>query len=105
MCDKIAILPGTFDPIHNGHLEIVKRALGTFDKIVLALGINPAKEVLFTPEERLDMIRNSIKDLEPRVEYDSFKGLLVDYAERRGANAIIGDSGRSRISSTSFSLR
>ena len=61
MGEKVAVLPGTFDPIHNGHLEIIRRALGTFDRIIVALGINPEKETIFTPEERLDMIQNSIK--------------------------------------------
>ena len=89
MKERIAILPGTFDPIHMGHLEIIRRALGTFDRIIVALGVNPEKEVLFTLEERLDMIRHSVADLNARVECDSFEGLLVRYAERKGAIAII----------------
>lgn len=89
MGEKVAIYPGTFDPIHNGHLEIVRRALGTFDKIVIALGINPEKETWFSLEERLDMIQNSILDLNSRVEVDSFDGLLVRYAQEKGATAII----------------
>jgi pantetheine-phosphate adenylyltransferase len=88
MRERIAVYPGTFDPFHNGHLEIVRRALGTFDRVVVALGLNPEKEVLFTLEERLDMIRNSV-DGDPRIESDSFEGLLVRYAAKKGATAII----------------
>jgi pantetheine-phosphate adenylyltransferase len=88
MCDKVAVYPGTFDPIHNGHIEIIRRALGTFDRIVVALGVNPEKEVLFSLEERLDMIRNSTHHLK-RVECESFDGLLVRYVERKNAREII----------------
>jgi pantetheine-phosphate adenylyltransferase len=89
MGKKVAVLPGTFDPIHNGHLEIIRRALGTFDRIIVALGINPEKETIFSPEERLDMIRHSIAKLDGRVECESFEGLLVRYAARKKAQAII----------------
>ena len=89
MGEKVAVLPGTFDPIHNGHLEIIRRALGTFDRIIVALGINPEKETIFSPEERLDMIRHSIVKLDGRVECESFEGLLVRYAARKKAQAII----------------
>ncbi|MBI5571014.1 MAG: pantetheine-phosphate adenylyltransferase [Desulfomonile tiedjei] len=88
MQEKIAVYPGTFDPFHNGHLEIIRRALGTFDGIIVALGVNPEKETIFTLEERLDMIKNSV-DGDPRIVCDSFDGLLVRYAERKGAVAII----------------
>jgi pantetheine-phosphate adenylyltransferase len=85
---KTAVYPGTFDPFHNGHLEIIRRALGTFDRIIVALGVNPEKEILFTLEQRLDMIRNSV-DGDPRIQCDAFEGLLVRYAERKKAQAII----------------
>jgi len=88
MGDKVAVYPGTFDPFHNGHLEIIRRALGTFDHIIVALGLNPEKETIFTPEERLDMISHSVNG-DPRIECDAFEGLLVRYAERRNAHAII----------------
>ena len=88
MGEKVAVYPGTFDPIHNGHLEIIRRALGTFDRIIVALGPNPEKETIFTIEERMDMIRNSV-DGDPRIEADSFEGLLVRYAEAKGAQAIV----------------
>ncbi len=85
---KIAVYPGTFDPFHNGHLEIIRRALGTFDHIIIAVGANPEKEVLFTLDQRLDMIVNSIHD-DTRIECDAFEGLTVRYAEKRKAQAII----------------
>ena len=61
MGKKVAIYPGTFDPFHNGHMEIIRRALGTFDQIIVALGANPEKDTIFTVEERMDMIRNSLR--------------------------------------------
>jgi pantetheine-phosphate adenylyltransferase len=88
MVKKTAIYPGTFDPFHNGHLEIIRRAMGAFDHIVVALGMNPEKETLFSLEERLDMIRNSVNG-DQRISSDSFEGLLVRYAEKRKACAII----------------
>lgn len=88
MGEKIAVYPGTFDPIHNGHLEIVRRALCAFDRVIISLGLNPEKETIFTIEERLDMIRHSI-DGDPRIEWDAFDGLLVRYAESQKAQAII----------------
>lgn len=89
MGEKVAVYPGTFDPIHNGHLEIIRRALGTFDRVIVALGANPEKETIFTIEERLDMIRRSVRDINHRVDCEAFDGLLVKYAEKKKANAII----------------
>ena len=88
MRKKTAIYPGTFDPFHNGHLEIIHRALGAFDQIIVAMGLNPEKETLFSLEERLDMIRNSVNG-DPRIQIDCFEGLLVRYAEKKKACAII----------------
>ena len=86
--EKLAVYPGTFDPIHNGHLEIIRRALGTFDRMIVAVGVNPEKEIIFTLEERLDMIRKALEG-NSRIECDSFDGLLVRYAERKKAQAIV----------------
>ncbi|MCX5862481.1 MAG: pantetheine-phosphate adenylyltransferase [Deltaproteobacteria bacterium] len=86
--EKLAVYPGTFDPIHNGHLEIIRRALGTFDRIIVALGVNPEKETIFSPEERMDMIRGAVSG-NFRIECESFEGLLVRYAERKKAQAIV----------------
>jgi aspartate aminotransferase len=88
MGEKIAIYPGTFDPIHNGHMEIIRRALGTFDRVIVALGLNPEKDTIFTIDERLDMIQRCISG-DPRISCESFEGLLVQYAERIGATAIV----------------
>ena len=85
MGEKVAVYPGTFDPFHNGHLEIIRRALGTFDRLIVALGLNPEKDTIFTLEERLDMIQHSV-DGDPRIECDAFEGLLVRYAERKHAH-------------------
>jgi pantetheine-phosphate adenylyltransferase len=77
-----AIYPGSFDPITNGHIDIIRRGLAIFDRIVVATAVNVRKQPLFTDEDRLDMLRQTFAD-EPRVEIDTFQGLLVDYARQR----------------------
>jgi pantetheine-phosphate adenylyltransferase len=87
---SIAIYPGSFDPIHNGHIDVIRRAVNFFDEVIVAVAYNPHKDAaLFTPDERVEMIRDTIRDLEPRARVDKFSGLSVDYAERIGANVII----------------
>lgn len=81
---RLAVYPGTFDPITNGHLDLIDRAANLFDRVVVAVATNPAKEPLFTLEERLEMIRRSATEFD-NVDVDHFEGLLVDYA--RGINA------------------
>jgi len=85
---SIAIYPGTFDPITNGHADIVRRALKLFDQVVVALADNPRKQPLFSQKERKRLIHETLKD-ESRVEVDSFGGLLVDYVRRRDAKFVI----------------
>jgi len=84
----VAIYPGSFDPVTNGHLDILKRGLKLFDKIVVAILYNPEKQALFTVEERRAMLLESTHGLR-HVEVDTFEGLLVDYAAHRKANAIL----------------
>lgn len=86
--EKVAIYPGSFDPITNGHIDMVERGLRLFDKIIVCIMCNPGKETLFTIKERLEMIRESLKKF-PNLEIDSFDGLLVDYGAKRNANAIL----------------
>ena len=88
MNGKIAIYPGTFDPITNGHLSIVNRALQIFDKVIIAILNNPQKKALFSIEERIYMIEEVLKD-SPNIETDFFEGLLVDYAVQRKSNIIL----------------
>jgi pantetheine-phosphate adenylyltransferase len=88
MDNRIAIYPGTFDPLTNGHLSIIHRALKIFDKLIIAILVNPKKTPLFSSEERKAMIEEVLKD-RSNVEIDSFDGLLVDYAVKRGSNVII----------------
>lgn len=85
-----AIYPGSFDPIHYGHIDIIRRSVAIFDEVIVAIAYNPHKDsALFTPDERVEMIRDSIRDLEPKARVDKFSGLSVDYAERIGAGVII----------------
>lgn len=86
--EKVAIYPGSFDPITNGHIDMVERGLRLFDKIIVCIMCNPGKETLFTIKERLEMIRESLKKF-PNIEIDSFDGLLVDYGAKRNANTIL----------------
>jgi len=86
----VAIYTGTFDPIHNGHLDVIRRSVQIFNEVIVAVAYNPHKETaLFSADERLEMIREVIRDLEPRARVDKFSGLSVDYAERIGAKVII----------------
>ena len=84
----IAVYPGSFDPITNGHLDLIQRALRIFDHIIVAVATNAFKQSLFTIEERMEMIRESLKD-HPQITIDSFEGLLVNYAKRQKARAIL----------------
>ncbi len=86
--EKVAIYPGSFDPITNGHIDIIERGRSIFDRIIVAILQNPAKTSLFTVSERLDLIRASLKDMDG-IEVDAFDGFLVDYAEKRNAHAIL----------------
>jgi pantetheine-phosphate adenylyltransferase len=85
---RIAIYPGSFDPLTNGHLDVIQRATKLFDRIIVAAAKSESKNPLFDLEERTGMVRQSIGHL-PTVEVDSFDGLLVEYVERRGAQAVI----------------
>jgi pantetheine-phosphate adenylyltransferase len=89
--DKLAVYPGSFDPITNGHLDLLDRGLKIFDCIIIAIAANPAKKPLFSLEERFEMIRDAMKDhpAKHRVEVDTFQGLLVEYARTVKANAIL----------------
>ncbi len=84
----LAVFPGSFDPITNGHLDIVDRALAVFDRVRMAILRNPEKQPLFSVDERLALIREAYRG-NPRVEAEAFTGLLVDYAEKAGASVII----------------
>ena len=86
---KIAVYPGSFDPFTNGHLDVVDRALGIFDKLIVAVAANPEKrQPLFTVEERVKLITASLKDRD-RVEVSGYKGLTVEFARTRGARTIV----------------
>lgn len=85
---KIAIYPGSFDPITNGHLDIIKRARSLFDKVIIAVNNNPLKTFLFTAQERVEMIKE-LFNVSEGIEVESFQGLLVQYAKKKGARFII----------------
>ncbi|KOO49387.1 pantetheine-phosphate adenylyltransferase [Viridibacillus arvi] len=86
--NKIAVVPGTFDPITNGHLDIIKRAADIFDEVYVAVMNNSSKKPLFNVDERMDLISQVTCDM-PNVKVDSSSGLLIDYAKKRNADAIV----------------
>lgn len=88
MQKKLAICPGSFDPITNGHLDIIRRGSRIFDEVVVVIFVNSSKNPLFTAEERAELIRESIKDM-PNVRVDFSTGLLVEYAKKIKADAIL----------------
>jgi pantetheine-phosphate adenylyltransferase len=85
---KIAIYPGTFDPITRGHIDIVERASSLFDKVIITLAVNLVKQPLFDSKERKEMIEDAIKNM-PNVTAEKFDGLVVDFAKKRNASVII----------------
>jgi pantetheine-phosphate adenylyltransferase len=91
--NSVAIYPGSFDPITNGHLHLIRRGLKVFDKIIVGIAHNVRKQTLFTVDERLELIRTAVKENpkidEKRVTTDAFEGLLVEYARKVGAHVVI----------------
>lgn len=85
---RIAVYPGSFDPVTNGHIDIIKRALKLFDKVIVLVAINPNKVCRFSIEERVEILKEVCKDI-PNVEIDTYKGLTVRYAKEKGAVALI----------------
>ncbi len=85
---RIAIYPGSFDPVTKGHIDIIERGLTLFDGIIVTILCNPAKKTLFTTAERIDMLQKSLKEFS-NIEIDAYHGLLVDYAVKRNARAIL----------------
>jgi len=84
----IAVCSGSFDPVTNGHLDIISRSAAIFDKVIVAVLVNPQKKSLFSIEERVELLRQSTKEL-ANVEVDAFEGLLVDYMRKKGARVIV----------------
>jgi len=85
---KLAVYPGSFDPLTNGHVDIIERGTRLFDKIIVAILVNVEKSPLFSMEERIDIVREVFKG-RPNVEVDTFDGLLVDYVAKRKADVIV----------------
>ena len=99
---KIAVYPGSFDPITNGHIDVIKRASKVFDHLIVAVLVNDSKKSMFTLDERLDILTHSIENLD-NVSFDSFSGLLVDYCKEKQLSAIV--RGLRAISDFEFELQ
>ena len=85
---RIVIYPGSFDPLTNGHLDVIQRATKLFDRVIVAVARNEGKKPLFTLDERVALATDAVRHL-PSVEVDAFESLLVDYVERRGGQAVV----------------
>jgi pantetheine-phosphate adenylyltransferase len=85
---RTVIYPGSFDPLTNGHLDLIQRATKLFDRVIVAVAPSESKQPLFTQEERVTMIEHAVRDW-PNVEFEPFKGLLIEYVERRSAQAVM----------------
>ena len=85
---RIAVYPGSFDPLTNGHVDIIRRGARMFDRVIVAILLNAEKSPLFTADERARLIRDVLRDV-PSVEVDTFEGLLVDYMKQKNANVIV----------------
>ena len=84
----MVVYPGTFDPVTYGHIDVIKRASSIFEKVFVAVAYNPQKKPLFSVEERIEMLQESVNDI-PHVVVESFDCLLIDYVQQKGANIII----------------
>ena len=87
--EKVGLFPGTFDPITNGHLDVIRRGQSLFDRLLIAIASNPDKQELFTIDERRDMVSRILAESGPPVTVETYAGLTVDYARRIGATAIL----------------
>jgi len=85
---RIAVYPGSFDPVTNGHLDVIRRAAGIFDKVIVGVGRNVGKAPLFTTEERVSLIQVAVSELH-NVEVESFDGMLVAFAKQHGASVLV----------------
>jgi|JI10StandDraft_1071094.scaffolds.fasta_scaffold149301_4 pantetheine-phosphate adenylyltransferase len=85
----VAVYPGTFDPITNGHLDVLARALALFDRIVVTIAVNPRKQPLFSVEQRVGFIKDALPEHAERLTFASFDGLLVDFVRAQGATVIV----------------
>lgn len=86
---RTAVYPGAFDPVTNGHIDVIERALKLFDKVYILVGENPQKTATFSPEERVGMLKQSLKRHNSRIEIEHFNGLLLDYVKKKKSNVII----------------
>jgi pantetheine-phosphate adenylyltransferase len=100
---KVAIYPGTFDPITNGHVDLIKRSLTLFDKVIVSVAPSPKKKPLFSARERVKMIREATAGLGGRVEVEIFEGLLAEHVKRKGANVVV--RGLRAVSDFEFELQ
>ena len=86
---KTAVYPGTFDPVTNGHIDIIERALKLFEKLYVVVGDNPQKAPTFTAKERIDMLKEALKKHNNRIEIEHFDGLLLNYVKKKKSNVMI----------------
>lgn len=86
---KTAVYPGTFDPVTNGHIDIIERALKLFDKLYVVVGDNPQKAPTFTPEERVNMLKEALKKHINSIKIEHFDGLLLNYVKKKKSNVVI----------------
>ena len=86
---KTAVYPGTFDPVTNGHIDIIERALKLFDKLYIVVGDNPQKSATFATDERVSMLKQALKKYNSRIEVEHFDGLLLNYVKKKKSNVVV----------------